>query len=78
LLKAAFPAQGVPDGTACADLEPAQRRALQVLTVDPRINRGAMISMLLGRFNLPRGGRIGRVVPLTSAVPPGRREPGAV
>jgi hypothetical protein len=55
LLKAAFPAGGVPAGTVFADLEPAQQRALRILAVDPRINRGAMISMLLGRFDLPQG-----------------------
>jgi len=55
LLKAAFPAGGVPDGTVFAHLSPPQQRVLKVLAVDPRIHRGAMISMLLGRFNLPPG-----------------------
>jgi hypothetical protein len=55
LLKAAFPAGGVPDGTVFAELSPPQQRALAVLAADPRIHRGAMISMLLARYNLPPG-----------------------
>ncbi|MDW5329925.1 hypothetical protein [Plantactinospora sp. KLBMP9567] len=53
LLDAAFPSGPIPDGTAFEDLASWQHRAVLAVWQSRALDGGPMVSMTLGRFNLP-------------------------